>query len=342
MSLRFFDALPPYFGGKRRLVGHIFKHLPPASEAPVFADAFLGGGSVSLYAKGRGYQVRCNDIAERSVVIGRALVDNDEVTLTDPDLLRLFTDIDHDGFCAGRLAPDVVVEHHAAFLDQLMAHAKATPGTKGWLLRLAAIKVLFALRPMGNFGAKTIVHQLADGDFDGIKPHFLRCPAASLSLSHPLEVVRQVAPAINRGVFSNGLAHEVHHGDVLDFVSGIDADILYCDFPYPGTLDYGVALRPLDEMLAGHALQPERSRFSRDDALGFIDETLARATHIPTWAISLGGPVVELDALAEVVGRYRRNVHAEAIAYAHLASLATEDNAARNRELLVIGTGGPP
>ena len=101
-----------------------------------------------------------------------------------------------------------------------------------------------------------------------------------------------------------------------------------------------VALRPLDEMLAGTVLQPERSRFSRSDAMAFIEEVLAAATHIPVWAISLGGPVVELPALAEMVGRYRCQVKAEAVAYAHLTGLSSADSKASNRELLVIGSGG--
>ena len=35
------QALPPYLGGKRKLLGQIMKHLPGPDEAPVFIDAFL-------------------------------------------------------------------------------------------------------------------------------------------------------------------------------------------------------------------------------------------------------------------------------------------------------------
>ena len=86
------QALPPYFGGKRKLLGHIFKNLPGPSEAPVFIDAFLGGGSVSLFAKARGYRVVCNDIAQRSHIVGQALVENDRVKLGREDVTRLFVD----------------------------------------------------------------------------------------------------------------------------------------------------------------------------------------------------------------------------------------------------------
>ena len=58
--LAIFDALPSYFGGKRRLLGPIFKHLPPPESAPVLADAFLGGGSVALFAKARARLPLCS------------------------------------------------------------------------------------------------------------------------------------------------------------------------------------------------------------------------------------------------------------------------------------------
>ena len=34
-------ALPPYFGGKRRLLGRIFKHMPKPRDAPILVDAFM-------------------------------------------------------------------------------------------------------------------------------------------------------------------------------------------------------------------------------------------------------------------------------------------------------------
>ena len=342
MTMRLYDALPPYFGGKRRLVGRIFKHLPPPAQAPVLADAFVGGGSVSLYAKARGYQVLCNDLAERSVIVGKALIENSTVGLSDLDIVRLFTDIDHDGFCEAHLAPDVVLPVHARFLDQAMAHARMTPGPKGDLLLLLAVKYLLSQRPMGNFGAKSIVHQLAEGDFDAVNPAYLKDAVQRMVLAHPLQVARRVARQINCGLLANGRQGQAHQGDVLDFLRSVQADILYADFPYPGTLDYAVALKPLDEMLAGQKLTPQRSRFSRTDAIGFIDEALSHARHIAVWAISLGGPVVELDTLRDMVGGYRRHVHAEAVKYTHLTGLSSEESKAKNRELIVIGSGGSP
>ena len=79
--LPFFSALFPYLGGKRRLCPTIFREvdrLLPRHSWPerTFLDGFLGGGSVSLYAKAVGFSVVATDIAERSITVGRALVAN--------------------------------------------------------------------------------------------------------------------------------------------------------------------------------------------------------------------------------------------------------------------------
>jgi hypothetical protein len=55
-KLSMWGALPPYLGGKRRLCPTVFREVdrlvPRAQWARmVLLDAFLGGGSVSLYAE---------------------------------------------------------------------------------------------------------------------------------------------------------------------------------------------------------------------------------------------------------------------------------------------------
>jgi len=67
-------ALPPYLGGKRRLCPTIFREIDRLVSRRLwgrvtFLDAFLGGGSVSLYAKAQGFRVVATDIAERAIPI---------------------------------------------------------------------------------------------------------------------------------------------------------------------------------------------------------------------------------------------------------------------------------
>src|SRR5713101_6984270 len=92
--LKMWSALYPYLGGKRRLCPLIFREidriLPRRTWRDLtFLDGFLGGGSVSLYAKAQGFRVVAMDIAERAITIGRALIENSRVRLTKEDVIRL-------------------------------------------------------------------------------------------------------------------------------------------------------------------------------------------------------------------------------------------------------------
>src|SRR5262245_16398525 len=93
-KLTMWSALPPYLGGKRRLCPLIFREIdrliPRRAWANLtFLDGFLGGGSASLYAKAQGFRVVATDIAERSITIGRGLIENSRVRLTREDVVRL-------------------------------------------------------------------------------------------------------------------------------------------------------------------------------------------------------------------------------------------------------------
>jgi hypothetical protein len=330
-------ALPPYQGGKRRLLGQIFKHLPRPAEAPVFVDAFLGGGSVSLSAKARGYRVVCNDIALRSQIVGEALIANDRVTLGQEDVTRLFVGNGAGpGFIETHFADKVVTGEHARFLDTAVANARAAAGVKRWLLLLLLIKYVFRMRPMGNFGARTIVQQAAHGAWEAMNPHYVRDMLARGVADHPAAVAEVLRRQVNRGVFSNGLKNEVHRLDVFEFLDGVEGDILYLDPPYAGTSAYETALRPLDAMLEGRLVRTERSAFSRAEGMEMLERLLENAARFPVWAISYGNAETDLDGLVRVVERFRPVVAAEAFRYTHLTGLSGREHRERNRELLVV------
>ena len=334
------SALPPYFGGKRKLLGQIMKHLPTPGEAPFFVDAFLGGGSVSLFAKARGYQVVCNDNALRSNIVGKALIENDRVTLTGTDVTRLFTENgDESGFIEENFAPDVVTTPHAKFLDSAFTNARGAVGTKKWLLLLLLTKYVLRMRPMGNFGAKTIIHQAQEGRWEEMNPNYLRDVLVRGIAGHPKTVAEKLRRQINRGVFSNGQQNEAYQFDVFKFLEQVDGDILYLDPPYGGTSAYETALRPLDSMLEGRILKPEPSVFSRKGALEALERLFESARRFPTWVVSYGNQEVELEALVRLVGRFKTVVSAEAFRYTHLTGLSGEGHRERNRELLVVARG---
>jgi len=178
MALGIFKALPPYFGGKRGMATQIFRHVPSPAEAPVFVDAFMGGGSVALYAKARGYRVIANDIAERSAIVGRAVIANSTVRLHEDDVrVPLAPHPASDGYVEKTYASDHFLPRHARIIDGALAHARAAANpVRRELLTLSASTAAFVLQVVGYAIVLIFVAVL------GIDLSWIGLPAALLAL----------------------------------------------------------------------------------------------------------------------------------------------------------------
>jgi hypothetical protein len=335
--VKMFRALPAYLGGKRRLLGPIFRPLPGPAEAPAFIDPFAGGGAVSLYAKARGYRVISNDVALRSHIIGKALIENDHVTLSHDDLARLSVPIEEAGYAESVLVPDVLPAAHARFLDRCLAHARQLEGHTRWLSLLLVVKHVLRVRPMGNFGAKRVMQQAAAGEWEEMNPSFVRDLVSRGVPRHPIRLAEKIRQQINSGVFSNGQVNEAHQGDALEFLRGVSGDICYMDPPYSGTTSYEKALAPLDDLLRGGPAHEPPSPFSTEPPERILPRLFAAADHIPVWVLSYGNARIDLPTLMDLVRRFRPQVEGREIRYVHCTGLAGEESRQRNRELLVIG-----
>jgi adenine-specific DNA methylase len=336
--LSMWSALPPYLGGKRRLCPLIFREIDrivPRRHWPemTFLDGFLGGGSVSLYAKAQGFRVVATDIAERGIVVGEALVANSRVRLTREDVLRLARD---DGADPGPVetgySPSTFTRDQARFLDRALRAAGETADTaKAALIRLLAIRVALLAHPMSQVRAGTI-HRLETGEYEAITESCLYHYVDGMRLTRPSKLW-EIARSINAGVFAG--QGQVLKRSVLDALPEIKAAVAYFDPPYPGVMSYEKEYRVLDEILEGSA-RPT-SPFTAKTGASMIDGLLERAKHIPVWLLSLGNAVVGIDELEQKMARLGRKTRAIEIAYQHLPAVATAEKKAANCEFLVVG-----
>ena len=122
--MKMFTSLPAYFGSKRRFLGQIFKDLPGPDRAETFVDAFLCGESASLYTKARCYRVVCNDVAERSYIVCKPLIENGTVPPGYEDLARPLVPNLEESYAEKHFTPDVFPDPHARHLDLFLAHAR--------------------------------------------------------------------------------------------------------------------------------------------------------------------------------------------------------------------------
>jgi D12 class N6 adenine-specific DNA methyltransferase len=325
----FFNALPAYFGGKRRLCPLIFallaEFLPRERWADsAFLDPFCGAGAVALYAKVPGFHVTASDLAERGAVTARALIANSSVRLREADVLDLFQPTEADvPHVAAAHVPGVFNAHQAKWLDNAFARASQRPEPMRSLLLLFLIKVTLRLQPMSMLRG-TDARAAAEGDYDRVSPR---------RLGHYLRASRHLTPGgawciaeeVNLGVF--GGRGEAFREDALTAIATHPNQVLYLDPPYPKTAAYEHEYAVLDLLLGDSP--PSGTAPTLDDLLDAGRESALVV-------LSYGGPTVTLDQLTATVSAHRRVLRALAIPYRHLGSIASEEKNAQNREYLVV------
>ena len=335
-SQTIWGALPAYIGGKRRLAPRIFRELDRVFPRRLwggarFVDAFAGACSVALYAKAQGfYHVRAIDVAERSVIVARALIANRRVHLTEADLLRIAgTEIRTPGPIEALYVPSVFPANVARWLDRALATAEATAdGAKANLIKLLAMKLAMAAHPMAQVRPGT-AHRVATGQLEAITESCVKVYIDAKRLTSPAKL-RSFMHAINGGVIAG--EGQATKGSAIDVLPTVKADVVYFDPPYPGTTPYEREYRILDEIFDGEA-KPV-SRFS--ESVDLLDALFESAMHVPVWLLSYGNAELSGADLEDRVAACGRETRLIEVAYAHKASVARAETRARNRELLVV------
>ncbi len=325
----FFDALPPYLGGKRRLCPLIFSVLRdtiPWHERHelTLLDPFCGGGAVALYAKAQGFRVVASDLAERSAIVARSLIANSTHRLRPADILDLYRQ--PEGPTQRRAAafvPRVFSAARADWIDRALARAEGRSEPTRSLLRLLIVRVALGAQPMSLLTA-TDAAAAAEGDFDRVSvrrlPHYLRDEARLRP-----EALLALAERVNRGVIG-GIGRALQ-GDAREVLARTPADIVYLDPPYAGTTGYSDSYAPLDAVLGEEAIAV---------APAGLDELLEASDGARWLVLSYGGPSLTLDELTTTVRRHRPVLRALAVPYPHLRALATTAHAQSNREYLIV------
>src|SRR5262249_53992178 len=153
-----------------------------------------------LYAKAQGFRVVACDIAERAIVVGQALIENQRVKLSREDVLKLAAPRRRPaGPIESKFCPPVFALNQARFLDHALEVADKTPDrVKAALYRLLAIRVALLAHPMSQVRPGTI-HRMQTGEYESITESCLYHYVDGLRLTRPKELW-EIAQRINAGV----------------------------------------------------------------------------------------------------------------------------------------------
>jgi len=289
--------------------------IPPATWLSLnFLDPFVGGGSVALAAKWYGFNVTAGDIAERSLVVAKALIASNATKILSTDITRLLSRL--------QVGDANVTDGLERPFSELLITAETFTEPLRSLLKLAIINSYLHIFPMSLPSASDSRHVVA-GEWDRISPrrlgHYLR------ALNRPLETTLQnAALAVNRSVIGGRGA--VVTGSALNTIVESKADVLYLDPPYAGTSGYADNYRRLDELLGGdrpHEPAPT------------LDELFEASSGIETVILSYGGPTVTIESLVTGIERHRPVTSAVEVPYRHLKSIAKEGT----NEYIIVCSG---
>lgn len=214
-----------YSGSKRRFVEWIWEHVKDIPFRSVL-DVFGGTGSVSLMFKRYGKRVFYNDLLKFNQIIGTALIENNNVTVTDEELDHIlkFNGDKYPDFIQKEFKGIFYLNEENAWLDKVVTQfLKVKNKNKRAILFSSLFQACLAKRPFNLFHRANLYIRTNNVP---------RTFGNKTTWEHSFEdLVKRYVDEYNRAVFNNGQENKVIGGcDATCCPNGVD--LVYIDPPY--------------------------------------------------------------------------------------------------------------
>lgn len=280
-----------YLGSKERLVRWIFDNSP--KEIENFFDAFSGTSVVGYYFKNKGKRVIGNDFLKFNFHIGKALVENKNITLDNDDISLLLSKNNHTDSLIEDVFTEVFFERdQAQFLDNFRANVNLLDNEYKRSLALVVMnRALTRKILLGHFAHLGALRYSKDPKRVKRNPTIAR-PLQDLFL----ELVMQY----NDAVFDNEKENKVYCEDTIQLIPKLkNVDLVYFDPPYCGCHpDYQAFYHFLEtlveywkdkEFINGtkqYFPKKEGGFVRKEEITNSFSKLFIASAHIPYWLIS--------------------------------------------------------
>jgi len=233
-----------YQGSKAKLVDRIWENIKDLGFASAL-DAFGGTGVVGYYLKQHGKRVFYNDYLKSNYYIGVALIENNNIRLSEHEVERLLTKdpkYDYRSFIAKTFKDVYYTDEENQWLDMVVQNIERLKNIyKKALAYYALFQACLVKRPFNLFHRKNLHLRFAE-----VKRTFGNKATWDKSFEeHFMDFIRE----INYLVCDNGKENKAYNLDVFE-ING-DFDLVYIDPPYTSLKGISVDYKNFYHFLEG-------------------------------------------------------------------------------------------
>jgi adenine-specific DNA methylase len=333
-----------YQGSKRKItnwIGDCTKDL----KFDTFLEGMGGSGVVSFYEKQLGKEVTYNDLLKHNYVIGKALIENNSIILTDEDitfLLQKHENIEYPSFIQDTFKDIYYTEDENAWLDMIITNTKQLDDEyKRAMAYYAVFQSCLVKRPFNLFHRKNLYIR-----FRKVKRGF----GNKTTWDTPFPVhFKKFVIEINSLIFNNRRNNKSLNFDVLE-IPGI-YDLVYIDPPYfsahsmsgvdyhwfyhflEGICYYDVWHDMIDWKSGHRRLKQTHSKWlDEEEIYGAFDEVFEHFKDSILVVSYRSGGIPNEKELVELLEQYKTTVHTKRKSYKYVLSNGNSE------ELLFIAT----
>lgn len=237
-----------FIGNKEKILHWIVQHIP--MQVTTIFDAFSGGSSVSYCLKQLGYHVFSNDILLVNYLLAKALIENKKTILSDSDINFIFHGNPLEGYMFNNYSNILYFPNECMELDLYRTNILNINNEYKQALAFSLIRrAMIRKMPYSRFNLTwDKITLLRNEEYSYMKYKRRR---AYHNLSFYQHFMNEVQ-SYNNAIFDNGYNNIVYNNDILDIIHNINADLIYLDPPYTGTMnDYFSFYGLLDEWILG-------------------------------------------------------------------------------------------